>query len=364
MRSAIGFRNAILCVMHPDLAHVSDVIISMRREIGVLKAEIMERFDQNAAVAAALHDRIHQAENNLIAHCDIDALNDGIAQSRNVLNAVVTDVGACHQSLQTIKDVMAACKQAVEASQLHLRDRISDTQTEIKQAITTARQELSVGIATLQTSLLDAVGRVGREIGKGISSLGEAVASVAGGFGGQLSDACEAIITQTSLARAPSREVLDGKMRELRGIVEHTNTSVQNLPRTLESSLAEAMKTAASGATDNITREVKEKLQKLHEELCDKVRDVQLEMRAGHYNSAARLANKLSSCCTSTIVKLRGIDNLPIRTLPKTYAGLQGLQAPPVEYSLEHRWLIQELFGTWELKSSITRDATSQLSSN
>ncbi|KGQ02673.1 hypothetical protein BBAD15_g12108 [Beauveria bassiana D1-5] len=210
---------------------------------------------------------------------------------------------------------MAACKQAVEASQLHLRDRISDTQTELKQAITTARQELSVGIATLQTSLLDAVGRVGRDIGKGISNLGEAVASVPRGFGGQLSDACEAIITQTSLARAPSREVLDGKMRELRGIVEHTNTSVQNLPRTLESSLAEAMKNAASGAADNTTREVNEKLQKLHEELRDKVRDVQLEMRAGHYNSAARLANKLSSCCTSTIVKLRGIDNLPIRTL-------------------------------------------------
>lgn len=36
-----------------------------------------ERFNQNAATAAALHDRIQQAENNLITHCDIDALDDG-----------------------------------------------------------------------------------------------------------------------------------------------------------------------------------------------------------------------------------------------------------------------------------------------
>lgn len=77
----------------------------MRREIGVLKADMMERFDQNAATAAALQDRIHQAENNLITHCDIDGLNDNIAQSRNVLNAVATDVGACHEGLQTIKDL-------------------------------------------------------------------------------------------------------------------------------------------------------------------------------------------------------------------------------------------------------------------
>ncbi|KZZ87652.1 hypothetical protein BBO_09583 [Beauveria brongniartii RCEF 3172] len=302
--------------IHPDLAHISDVIISMRREIGILKAEMTERFDQNAATAAALHDRIQQAEKNLITHCDIDALNDGIAQSRNVLNAVATDVGACRHGVQTIKDVVAACKQAVEESQLHLRDRISDAQTGIKQAITTARQELGAGITTLQDSLLDAVGGVARELGKGIKTLNEAVASVVGGFGDQLSDACEVIITQTSLTRAPSREVLDGKMHEMRDIIEHTNTSFQNLPRTLEISLAEAMKNAAAVACDNTTREVQERLKKLYEELCDRIQDVQLEMRAGHFNSAARLANKLSSCCTSTIVKLRGIDNLPIRTLP------------------------------------------------
>lgn len=159
-----------------------------------------------------------------------------------------------------------------------------------------------------------------------MSTLGEAVASVAGGIGGQLSDACEVIIAQTSLTRPPSREVLDGKMHEIQGIVEHTNTSFLNLPQTLQTSLAEAMRDAAASASDNATIEVKEKLQKLHAELCNKIQEVQLEMRAGHFNSATRLANKLSSCCTSTIVKLRGIDNLPIRTLPKTYTGLQDLQ--------------------------------------
>ncbi|EJP60768.1 uncharacterized protein BBA_10288 [Beauveria bassiana ARSEF 2860] len=133
----------------------------MRREIGILKAEMTERFDQNAVTAAALHDRIQQVEKNRIMHCGIDALNDGIAQSRNVLDAVATDVGACRQGLQTIKDVVAACKQAVEESQLHLRARISDAQTGIKQAITTARQELGAGITTLQDSLLDAVGEWG-----------------------------------------------------------------------------------------------------------------------------------------------------------------------------------------------------------
>lgn len=114
-------------------------------------------------------------------------------------------------------------------------------------------------------------------------------------------------------------------MREMRGTIEHTNTSLQNLPRTLEFSLAEALRNAAV-ASDNTTREVQERLKNLYEELRDRIQDVQLEMRAGHFNSAARLANKLSSCCTSTIVKLRGIDNLPIRILPKTYAGLQDLQ--------------------------------------
>ncbi|XWX00662.1 hypothetical protein V2A60_008683 [Cordyceps javanica] len=312
--------------IHPDLAHISDVIISMRREIGILKAEMTERFDQNVVTAAALHDRIQQAEKNLITHCDIDALKDGITQSRNVLNAVATDVGACRHGVQTIKDAIATCKQAVEESQLHLRDRISDAQTGIKQAITTARQELGAGITTLQDSLLDAVGGVARELGKGIKTLNEAVASVVGGFGDQLSEVCEVIITQTSLTRAPSREVLDGKMHEMRDIIEHTNTSFQNLPRTLEISLAEEMKNAAAVACDNTTREVQERLKNLYEELCDRIQDVQLEMRAGHFNSAARLANKLSSCCTSTIVKLRGIDNLPIRTLAKTYAGLQDLQ--------------------------------------
>lgn len=298
----------------------------MRREIGVLKAEMMERFDQNAAAAASLHDRIHQAENKLVTHHDIRTLNDNITQSRNVLNTVAADVGMCHQSLQMIKDSIAACRQTIGESQLHLRDRISDTQTEIKHAITTTRQELSLGITTLQTSLNDIVGTVGREIGEGISTLGEAVASAVGSFGGQLSDAREAIIAQTSLTRTPSREVLDDKMHEMQGIVERTNTSLQNLPQILEVSLAEAMKNAAARASDNTTREVREKLQNLHEILCNRIQGVQLEMRAGHFNSAARLANKLSSCCTNTIVKLRGIDNLPIRTLPKTYAGLQDLQ--------------------------------------
>lgn len=54
-------------------------VSSRRRKLGMLKAEMMKHFDQNAAAAAALHDRIYQAENNGITPCDGDVLNDGIA---------------------------------------------------------------------------------------------------------------------------------------------------------------------------------------------------------------------------------------------------------------------------------------------
>lgn len=62
------------------------------------------------------------------------------------------------------------------------------------------------------------------------------------------------------------------------------------------------------------------------QDVNDYVSEVQLEMRAGHFNSAARLVNKLSSCCISIIYKLHGANNLPIHDLPRTYSDLQDLQ--------------------------------------
>ncbi|KGQ09546.1 hypothetical protein BBAD15_g5114 [Beauveria bassiana D1-5] len=49
-----------------------------------------------------------------------------------------------------------------------------------------------------------------------------------------------------------------------------------------------------------------------------------LKQRCASGNQAIKLLQ-------STIVKLRGIDNLPIRTLPETYAGLQELQVSTTE---------------------------------
>lgn len=69
----------------PDVTHISDVIISVRHEIGILRADIMKRFDQNAAVAAALRGRINQAEDNTVTHCYLDTLNYGVAQAQNNL---------------------------------------------------------------------------------------------------------------------------------------------------------------------------------------------------------------------------------------------------------------------------------------
>lgn len=137
-------------------------------------------------------------------------------------------------------------------------------------AITAARQELGLGITTLQTSLLDAVRRVGREISKGISTLGEAITSVVGDFKAQLSNACEAIITQTSLTHTPSYKVLNSKIHRMRGIINHTNTSLQSMPRILKISLIEIIRNITASTSENTTIKVKEKLQKLYKKLYDK----------------------------------------------------------------------------------------------
>lgn len=61
---------------------------------------------------------------------------------------------------------------------------------------------------------------VKEEINNRIETVRVALASIAGGFGNQLLQVRDAIITATSLTSAPSREVLDSKMHELREIIE------------------------------------------------------------------------------------------------------------------------------------------------
>ncbi|EJP60731.1 uncharacterized protein BBA_10322 [Beauveria bassiana ARSEF 2860] len=81
--SIIGVKGSIRCESRSQHAESRrDSVSSRRRELWVLKAEMMEHFDQNAAsaaAAAALHELIYQAENNLITHYDVAVLNDGIA---------------------------------------------------------------------------------------------------------------------------------------------------------------------------------------------------------------------------------------------------------------------------------------------
>lgn len=286
----------------------------MRHDLGMLRADMVKRFDQSASVAATLEGHIKKANDN------VDTLNKAVHQSRNILDVVATDVGRCHQSLETVKN-------AVGESRLYLRDRIGDMQNTVTQATDSIRQELSRFITTSQTSLVTAIGTAQNKISHGINSLSVAITAITGAFERQLFQTRDAIITATSLTFAPSREVLDSKIQELRADTDQTRASIRSLADTLQTGADEAKRAVedAANAREKARTEIEGKLQELH----DRVEEIKLEMRAGHFNSAARLANRLSSCCTSTIYKLHGVDNMPIHDLPKTYAGLGDLQGKP-----------------------------------
>lgn len=308
----------------------------MRHDLGVLKADLMERFDQNAAATTALHSRINAIEGNVITHCNLEALNNAVAQSQTVLNTVATDVATCRTGLLSVETAITAFRKAVCGHQSDLLNRVSAVQDTLTQTMAKTRQELNDSMITLRSNLLDAVDKARREINSSISTLHTSGTNMAAGFAVQLNDACKTIITQVSLSHAPSHDILNGRVQEIKRVIERTDTSIQNLPSTLQTSMAGAITDATKKAAEDTQKKVKDSIQKLYTDLNIKIQEVQLEMRAGHFNSAARLANKLSNCCTSTIVKLRGIDNLPIHTLPKTYSGLQDLQGK--HHNHQRRW--------------------------
>lgn len=305
--------------------HISDAITSVRHDLGLLRADMIQRFDQGAAVTAAIQGRINHVETSIIAHCSLDALNNTVTQSRNAIDAVSNKVDVCHTGIQSITTAIAACRQTVLDCQQSLLNRVSATQNAMTQAISDSRQELCKGIITLRDNFIDAVGTARKEISAGSSALSESVASFASEVRQRLNRTCQSIINQTSLTHEPSGDVLDNKLQELWGLIEQKNAAIHGLPNQLESTITETAISTADDITEKVMKEVKVKLQELQKELCDMIQKVQLEMRAGHFNSAARLANRLSGCCASTFVKLRGVDNLPIHSLPKTYAGLHDL---------------------------------------
>ncbi|KIW22403.1 uncharacterized protein PV07_12291 [Cladophialophora immunda] len=61
-------------------------------------------------------------------------------------------------------------------------------------------------------------------------------------------------------------------------------------------------------------------------------RPLQTELRAGHFNSAARAVNAKITCCTTPIYPFHGVNNQRIPGFPPTYLHLKGLNVAPAGF--------------------------------
>ncbi|KIM94379.1 hypothetical protein OIDMADRAFT_21405, partial [Oidiodendron maius Zn] len=69
-----------------------------------------------------------------------------------------------------------------------------------------------------------------------------------------------------------------------------------------------------------------------------------MELRAGHFNSAARLVNATSSRCNQSISTFRGVDNERIPNFPVTCSQFSLLAGEDINHILERLQL--DIVGT------------------
>ncbi|KAJ6788214.1 hypothetical protein PWT90_02179 [Aphanocladium album] len=319
-----------------NAAHqVAAAVNALRQELGTMSTEIRARFNEADAARAGLRTHIDKAENNIRQHCDFGTLNIAVAQLRTALGSIATSMQDNHSQLKT---QLTSAETAIitvsgEAVQT-LQDRLVETQDRIILAAADSRTQIVASITAAQTNILNAVGDAQQTITTATTAIQATLTGIIAGFGDHVSQMRDAIITATTQARdyiiqntTQARNTLQNDIVNLQTHLELNTTAFTGLSTSLDTKLngiqnaTNAAQAAATAANNELVREFNE----IVRGLTKKVDEVQLEMRAGHYNSAVRLANRMSSCCKNTIFKLRGIDNEIIRGIPSSYGALHGL---------------------------------------
>lgn len=327
------------------------MIHAIRHEIGELRADMTLRFDEAAASSLAIQTRIDAVELGIRTH--IDDTNTSLT------NAIKDSATESITAINTVREAVSGCQKHLTDQLLKARDNIQSGTNNANSAIKRLEEYIKDGhkiiiekfTSTVESSANSVVKRLEEYIKDGHKRIIEKVTFIMNSCEKNIKDSVDKAYRAVKEVgnQAITVEDIKPELKEVtKNIINNTNEVDELRHEALDKRLTEvqnAITEDVDGRQNETRTHIDESLQHVsesittmdgnfnnsHNNIETALGEVRLEVRVGHLNSAIRLANKLSSCCNSSILPLRDINNGYIRRFPTTYSRFQSISSSSLE---------------------------------